>query len=260
MTKVFILKFILHFFMIFYSAALAQNYNPCKNKLFISLLKKDLDDMSDREYAYFIKKEDECSKYKMKRKRLSKSKKNNNARKNRRKNYSNKILPRETSYIPSIYSSFPIMRLQMTSDYDNVNISGIKLETPILINIGRLSPYLIFEYRNYVFSFDNEEKNKVKGDFGGKAFIGGLKFPFRLFKTRPEFSIMTGKFHFKKGALICLDLPQKLSGNSPLKIKYSIRTNIIQTGNKHGTGWVDFGLFLGYSINKEILSSIKDLF
>ena len=75
MIKVFNIKFILPNFMIFYSAALAQNYNPCKNKLFISLLKKDLDDMSDREYAYFIKKEEECSKYKMKRKRISKSKK-----------------------------------------------------------------------------------------------------------------------------------------------------------------------------------------
>ena len=260
MTKVSIIKLILPFFMIFFSAALAQNYNPCKNKLFISLLKKDLDDMSDREYAYFIKKEEECSKYKMKRKRLSKSKNKNNARKNRKKNHSNKISPRETYYIPSIYSSFPIIRLQMTSDYDNVNISGIRLETPIQINIGRLSPYLIFEYRNYVFSFDNEEKKQPKGDFGGKAFISGLKFPFRLFKTKPEFSIMTGKFHFKKGALIGLDLPQKLSVNSPLRIKYSIKTNIIQTGNKNGTGWLDLGLSFGYSMDKEIISSIKDLF
>ncbi len=259
MTKVLNIKCIRPFLMIFFSIVVAQDYNPCKNKRFVSLLKKDLDDMSEREYTYFIKKEEECSKYKMKRKKPSKSKKNTNARKKRR-NYSNKISPRETAYLPSIYFSSPIMRLQMTSNYDNVNISGIKLETPISINIGKLNPFLVFEYRNYVFSYNDEEKNEGLVDFGGSAFIGGLKFPFRLFKIKPEFSIMTGKFHFKKGALICLDLPQKLSNNSPLKIKYSIKTNIIQTGNKNGTGWLDLGLSFGYSIDKEIISSIKDLF
>ena len=81
-----------------------------------------------------------------------------------------------------------------------------------------------------------------------------------IFKIKPEISMMTGKFHFTRGVLICLDLPQKLSSNSPLKIKYSLRTNIIQTSAKSGTGWVDFGLSLGYDLNKEIISSIRDLF
>ena len=145
MTKVSNIKFILFFFLIFLSVGVAQDYNPCKGKRFISLLKKDLDEMSEREYTYFIKKEEECSKYKMKRKRPSKSKKNNARIK--RRNYPNKISQRETFYIPSIYFSSPIMRLQMTSDYDNTNIGGIKLETPISINIGKLNPYLVFEYR-----------------------------------------------------------------------------------------------------------------
>ncbi len=245
--------------MIFFSFVVAQNYNPCKDKRFVSLLKKDLDDMSEREYAYFIKKEEECSKYKMKRKRPSKSKKNNNARRKRR-NYSKKISPRETAYIPSIYFSFPFMRLQMTSDYDDVSISGLKLETPISVNISNLNPYLVFEYRSYVFSYSDKEKREILEDFGGNAFLGGLKFPLEIFKIKPEFSIMTGKFHYKKGALFCLDIPQKLLGDSPFKIKYSIKTNIIQANENHGTGWVEVGLSLGYSINKKLISSIKDLF
>jgi hypothetical protein len=144
----------------------------------------------------------------------------------------------------------------MTSDYDNISISGFKLETPFSIDIGNLSPYLVFEYRTYDFSYSDKEKNGFNNKFGGNAIAGGLKLPFNLFKTkngwfRPEFSIMTGKFHFKKGLLICLDIPQKLSNDSPLKIKYSTRINIIQTDENHGTGWLDFGLFIGYSIVKK---------
>ena len=41
----------------------AQDYNPCKDKRFLFLSKIELDDMSDRQYNYFIKKEEECSKY-----------------------------------------------------------------------------------------------------------------------------------------------------------------------------------------------------
>ena len=59
--------------LILFSIALGQDYNPCKNKRFLSLSKMDLDDMSDREYNYFIKKEEECSKYKLKRKKKKKA-------------------------------------------------------------------------------------------------------------------------------------------------------------------------------------------
>ena len=63
---------------------------------------------------------------------------------------------------------------------------------------------------------------------------------------RPEFSFMTGKFHYTKGLLLGLDIPQKLSKDSSLNIKYSARVNIIQTGDGNGTGWLDLGLFFGY--------------
>jgi len=252
--------------LILFSIALGQDYNPCKNKRFLSLSKMDLDDMSDREYNYFIKKEEECSKYKLKRKKKKTSKSKSNQT-NRKKSKGNpkKRSPKEKSYLPGVYFSSPVIRLQMTSQYDNTNISGFKLETPLAIDIGKLKPSLVFEYRTYVFTYSDKEKNKILGEFGGNAVLGGLKFPFNLFKTktgwfRPEFSIMSGKFHYKKGLLLGLELPQKLSGDSPLKIKYSIRTNIIQTDENHGTGWLDFGLFIGYSISEKTISSITDIF
>ena len=48
------IKLILPFFIIFFSDDLSQDYNPCRYRRFVSLLKKDLDYMSDREYNYFI--------------------------------------------------------------------------------------------------------------------------------------------------------------------------------------------------------------
>ena len=250
--------------LILFSIALGQDYNPCKDKRFLSLSKMDLDDMSDREYNYFIKKEEECSQYKLKKKKKkpSQSKRNQTNRKKRKKNPKKRV-PKEKAYLPGVYFSSPVMRLQMTSKYDNTNISGFKLEAPLSIAIGKLKPSLVFEYRTYVFTYSDKEKNKILGEFGGNAVLGGLKFPFNLFKTktgwfRPEFSIMSGKFHYKKGLLLGLELPQKLSGDSPLKIKYSIRTNIIQTDENHGTGWLDFGLFIGYSISEKMITSITE--
>jgi len=250
--------------LILLSIVSAQDYNPCKNKRFLSLSKMDLDEMSDREYNYFIKKEKECSQYKLKKKKKkpSKSKRNQTNRKKRKKNPKKRI-PKEKVYLPGVYFSSPVMRLQTISKYDNTNISGFKLETPLSIDIGKLRPSLVFEYRTYVFTYSDKEKNKILGEFGGNAVLGGLKFPFNLFKTktgwfRPEFSIMSGKFHYKKGLLLGLELPQNLSDDSPLKIKYSIRTNIIQTDENHGTGWLDLGLFIGYSISEKMITSITE--
>ena len=254
------------------SITFGQEYNPCKDRRFLSLKNMDLDEMSDREYNYFIKKEEECSKYKVKKNRPKKKRSKKaprsykSSKKTRKRKDSKKTIPQIKTYSPGVYFSAPIMRLQMTSDYDKTSISGFKLETPISIDIGKLNPYLVFEYRSYNFSFsDSEENEGLSNKFGGNAVLGGLKLPFNLFKTRngwfrPEFSIMTGKFHYTKGLLICLDIPQKLSEDSPLKIKYSARINIIQTDENNGTGWLDLGLFFGYELSEKLISKITDYF
>jgi len=254
------------------SITYGQEYNPCKDKRFLSLRNIDLDEMSDRQYNYFIKKEEECSRYKTKKKRINKkqtkkvSRPKKNSKKNRKRKNPQRTMPKIKTYLPGVYFSAPVMRLQMTSVYDKTSISGIKLETPISINFGKLQPYLVFEYRSYDFSYSDSKKNKsIINKVGGNAILGGLKLPINLFKTRngwfkPELSVMTGKFHYTKGLLLGLDIPQKLSEDSPLKIKYSARLNIIQTSESNGTGWLDFGLFFGYEISEKLISKITDYF
>ena len=251
------------------SITFGQQYNPCKDKRFLSLRNIELDEMSDRQYNYFIKKEEECTKYKAKLKRPNKKRSKKayqNKKKTRKRKDSKKRKPKIKTYLPGVYFSSPVMRLQMTSDYDKTNISGFKLETPISITLGRLNPYLIFEYRNYNFSFsDNADVPDPTIKFGGNAILGGLKLPFNLFKTRngwfrPEFSVVTGKFHYTKGLLIGLDLPQRLSKDSSLKIKYTARVNIIQSDDSHGTGWLDIGIFFGYTLSDKLISKITDYF
>ena len=40
-----------------------QEKSPCLDERYIQLKKKQLDNMSDREYKYFLKKDGECTKY-----------------------------------------------------------------------------------------------------------------------------------------------------------------------------------------------------
>ena len=220
----------------------AQGYNPCKDKRFLFLSKIELDDMSDRQYNYYIKKEEECSKYKT-RKSINRIR-SKNIKKNKKYTESAK----NNSYTASVYSSLPIFRLNMVTGYDQVSINGFKLETPISFEVGKSYAYLKFELRNYSFSkndLDNQE-------FGGNAILVGFSLPVKFFKTKsnwshPEFSLLTGKFHFSKGLLFGFDIPHKLSSDSPIKIKYSFMTNIVQSGPNNGTGWWEFSFNFGYS-------------
>ena len=237
----------------------AQDYNPCKDKRFLFLSKIELDDMSDRQYNYYIKKEEECSKYKtrksIKKYKTRKTKKKYKTRKSKniKKNKKNMDIAKTNSYTASAYFSLPLIRLNMVSGYDKVSISGIKLETPTSFEVGRSIAYLKFELRNYSFSNDN----MYNQDFGGTAILVGFNLPIKFFKTNsnwfhPEFSILTGKFHFSKGLLLGIDIPQKLSSDSPFKIKYSLMTNIVQSGINNGTGWWDLSFNLGYSFKNLI--------
>ena len=52
----------LYFFLIL-TIVYTQTYNPCEDKMYIGLKKKQLDEMSDREYDYFSKMDQECKSY-----------------------------------------------------------------------------------------------------------------------------------------------------------------------------------------------------
>ena len=96
--------------------------------------------MSDRQYNYFIKKEEECSKYKTRKfRKRTKSAKNKKNKKDKRKD---KESIKINNYTASFYSSLPLFRLNMISRYDQIKINGFKLQTPISFNIGKSVAYL----------------------------------------------------------------------------------------------------------------------
>lgn len=42
------------------SIVISQNYNPCNDSLYISLKQRDINELTDREYQYFVTKDKEC--------------------------------------------------------------------------------------------------------------------------------------------------------------------------------------------------------
>ena len=236
---------------------LAQDYNPCKDRRFISLTKIELDDMSDRQYNYFLKKEEECSKFRARKSRSRVKSINRIKSKNNKKDKKYIESDKTNNYTASVYSSLPLFRLNMVAGYNKSSINGFKLETPISFEIGGSVAYLKFEFRSYNFS----DSNLDDLDLGGNAFLAGISLPIKFFESKnswflPEFSIATGKFHFSKGLLIGFDIPQKLSSASAFNVKYSLTTNIVESGPKNGTGWLDFSINIGYSFQ----NLIKDKF
>ena len=54
---------IIFFLILEFAVILAQN--PCNDERYLQIKNKSLDDMSDREYSYFLQKEKECNEYTM---------------------------------------------------------------------------------------------------------------------------------------------------------------------------------------------------
>ena len=51
---------VLMIFLLLPVLSYCQQYDPCNDSLYISLISKSLDDMSEREYEYFLQKDKEC--------------------------------------------------------------------------------------------------------------------------------------------------------------------------------------------------------
>ena len=54
---------IIAFILLILTIVYTQTYNPCEDKMYVELKNKQLDEMSDREYDYFIKIDQECKYY-----------------------------------------------------------------------------------------------------------------------------------------------------------------------------------------------------
>ena len=52
-------------FLLIFEFAFGFMPNPCEDERYLQIKEKSLDDMSDREYEYFIRKDKECSEYKI---------------------------------------------------------------------------------------------------------------------------------------------------------------------------------------------------
>ena len=220
-------------------SALVEMDNPCNDGKYLQLIKIAPDKLSKKQHDYLSKKENECAEYKSQQIAHEKEQQSKNKKQNTRHRKQFGI-----PYILSLYASYPGIKLTSVKNYGVYEINGIFIETPLRFNIGKLKPYLILEYRNYNF------KNSDQPNFGGSAFVGGLKASIKLLKGwfKPNFSILTGKFHAGPGIIIDAGIPLLKIPNSPFILNSSVRINLVQKEQGGGTGWLDYGLFIGYPI------------
>ena len=59
----FMKRFLPFIILLITNILISQEINPCEDSRYLDIKEKSLDEMSDREYQYFLKKDNECSEY-----------------------------------------------------------------------------------------------------------------------------------------------------------------------------------------------------
>ena len=168
-----------------------------------------------------------------------------------------------SGYSINIYGGFPIYKATTFETYDKANpVIGLSVGTPIGFNIGPFYANIGIELLNYTFNetgmdtsygvdgtgIGTEEiiiSSITSSSFGGNAYLAGLNTGFKLRGYDLNATITTGVFHAGTGFIAGgnFNIPM---GNSPLKLRLSMRANIVQKEEGGATGWIGTGVSIGY--------------
>ena len=159
----------------------------------------------------------------------------------------------------NLYTGYPILKASSFNEFDESNlVYGLSLGSPFGIFAGDFFMNVIGEFAYYNF----QQKNDLEGEnFGGPAFQIGLSPGLFIGQASISLTACTGIYQNDKGKMTSgfiaggsLDIPlaNLISDyvdideeEFPLELRITSRSNLISK-NEGVTGWVDFGISLGY--------------
>ena len=159
----------------------------------------------------------------------------------------------------NFYTGYPVIKASSFEEFDESNfVFGLSLGSPFGIFAGDFFMNVIGEFAYYNF----QQKNDLEGEnFGGPAFQIGLSPGLFIGQASISLTACTGIYQNDKGKMTSgfiaggsLDIPlaNLISDyvdideeEFPLELRITSRSNLISK-NEGVTGWVDFGISLGY--------------
>ena len=212
------IRYILLLFFFFGLLIAQKGINPCENERYLKLIGKSLDEMSEREFAYFTKYDDACNEY-------------NQGQNNILKGF--KI---------NLYSGMPIVYGKTFNDYNLHQTIALNIITPAGFKIGPFFTNIGMELFKYNFISNDKVKNDYRGDVFLISLITGITYKGYSLHSLAKSGI------FQNGQGLILSGGMTLPINSPLSFDIFIRGNIIPKIDirYEYTGWSELGFTLNY--------------